>query len=1239
MSAEAADRVAADRVAADRVAADHEARRVAQRELRQPLAVEAGAGTGKTATLVARILAWCLDPGWERAAARLRDRPAPLDSGREDDERIAAAVARGVVAITFTEAAATEMAERVARALATVRDGGLPVGMDPLGALPPEVAAARAAALLAVADELRVRTIHGFCRRLLADHPFAAGVHPAFTVDADGGTVAETVEETVAARLSAVYGDPGDADWLLLAGAGLGPRQIADALEALLAAAPPDDLLADDPTQPPRLAAVVAELRATVDALATLLAVRRPGPRARNAAAIASGLATLRRRLALGQPRAADLADWLSRYLPPPLRDHLAAWSRGVAVNAEETRSLGPAMPRLRPLAARLLRLVVHLEALDLPRLAALRRVLAPLHAELRETLRVRGVVGFGDLLRRAHALLAGDAAVRARVRRGIDQLLVDEFQDTDTLQCELVRLLALDGPPEERPGLFVVGDPKQSIYGWRSADLAAYEAMVTAIEAAGGRRLELTVSFRATKPLLAEVDRLLAPVMLRRPGLQPDFRSLVAARDATSANGTALVAAGRAPVEHWISWSRGDDLAAPEEGGARATAELEALAVAADLLELRRAGALRWGEAALLLRSTTDLDVYLGALREARIPFAVSRDRQYYRRREILDAVALVRAVLVPEDALALVTWLRSSAVGVPDAALVPLWSAGFPERVAELDGPDPRRLDELGELVRRVAADPPPGVPGLERLAGWEASLLHALECLATLRHDFATRPADVFVERLRRLTLFEAIEAARYLGAYRVANLERFFGELLAALTADPADRHRVLRRLRERVAQGYEAEEAQPGDVADDAVQVMTIHRAKGLEFAHVYLLQSHKESRPETRARDLAAVAIGAVEGRWEYRILGLATPGAWRLEERREEVAAAERVRTLYVAVTRAAERLVVVGRPPLDGAPPAPADAASHLDLVRHRREAPSLAELRRQWRAGQVRRVAGGVAWVLPGLVDPRPAPWEERRRVVLPPADQLAALGGRRDRDAANAAARSARAFAAPASRAAGADEATPGEASLDALLDAGLADLWPRDEEDPAVLAGAALHRVLESWDLAADPAAELERQRGLLPRWVDAAAGTGASAAAHERARLLFARLTGGELLRRFLAARDRVVARELPVILAAAPECDTGGGPLAFSTGVVDLLLRDDPGELVVVDYKAGLRRAHADAEATWRRQGALYVAAVAAGLGLPRLPRFEVWLVAEDRVVEVSDLAPPEVVSPPGLW
>jgi ATP-dependent exoDNAse (exonuclease V) beta subunit len=205
---------------------DAGSRRLAQTEFARPLLLEAGAGTGKTTVLVARIVAWLMGPGWERTERMLREEARSRGSDREPaGDRIAGEVLRRVVAITFTEAAAAEMASRVAEALVAIRRGELPMGLAP-EVLPAdaEESAARAGALVASLDQLVVRTIHAYCRRLLVAHSLEAGLHPRFEVDADEHLLEGIAREVVEAKLAEAYGEPLDVDYLALSSRDLGLR-------------------------------------------------------------------------------------------------------------------------------------------------------------------------------------------------------------------------------------------------------------------------------------------------------------------------------------------------------------------------------------------------------------------------------------------------------------------------------------------------------------------------------------------------------------------------------------------------------------------------------------------------------------------------------------------------------------------------------------------------------------------------------------------------------------------------------------------------------------------------------------------------------------------------------------------------------------------------------------------------------------------------------------------------------
>jgi ATP-dependent exoDNAse (exonuclease V) beta subunit len=419
------------------------------------------------------------------------------------------------------------------------------------------------------------------------------------------------------------------------------------------------------------------------------------------------------------------------------------------------------------------------------------------------------------------------------------------------------------------------------------------------------------------------------------------------------------------------------------------------------------------------------------------------------------------------------------------------------------------------------------------------------------------------------------------------------------------------------------------------------------------------------------------------EGGGEYRLLGAATPGFDLAEERRLEVEAAERVRTLYVAMTRAKDRLVLAGDWPRQPRKPAVPDpgrsleqARSHLQLLAWRAACP---DLQRLWLAGGDGCLdQDGVAWRFPALRGGRLAADAEAigamgaagaiaataaiagtaAAVVAGAADDAAGTAGGASLAApaevasqaallafrrAAAAARMARPYGAAASEEAHAQlrEAVAAGEAEERGADADTAAAGRSNRRRAAALAagreaamasGAALHRALELWDLAAEPAREAERQRALLPAYLSAVAAAEDVARALPRSRRLLERFVAGGLAARLRGLAGRVLARELPVLLAPGPEPpgDAGGtaAAVAFVSGTVDLLYRDPgSGELVIADYKtddvsgAELERR----TAIYASQGAAYVRAVQSALGLAAPPRFELWFVHAGEVVAAA--------------
>lgn len=1160
---------------------DRLARSLAQREFERPVVLEAGAGTGKTACLVARIVGWVLGPGWERAQAR----------GAERDERIAADLLSRVAAITFTEAAAAEMGERVGLALEAIAQGSLPVGVED-EALPPDadLRARRATALRGVLDQLRVQTIHAFCRRILAEHPVEAGLHPRFTVDADGTEQAATVRGVLEDALPALFSD--SEELLALVRAGHGVSKLEETLLFLLEQGVTEDALRVDPFD-------AAAVDALFDRLAAPLAdfvacdggrLASLGSRARKVSATADALAALAEALPTLR---GDLDELRSRVSTIDVAAVKKWGKREFGVKGAEL--LGDDRDRLGAAAERLLPSLAHVQRLDPELLRAALRLVAPLHAEVRRRLRARGVQTFGGLLADTRELLRDDAMVRGLTQRSLDQILVDEFQDTDPVQCDIVRALALDGPRSTRPGLFLVGDPKQSIYGWRRADLAAYESFVDEVLADGGVRASLVVNYRSTPRVLDEVARLFRPTLVAEPGVQPGFEVLLPAEGATDVE----VPEGRAPIEYWVNWAWDPEERAPARTRSEDGNAIEAVRVAEDLALLGSAG-VAWREMALLFRAGTGIEPVLQELRRRGVPFAVEGDRSYYERREVVEATALLRCILDPNDHVALVSVLRSQLVGVPDAALLPLWRADFPARAGALHGAGDAQEEEIAALVAAAGAGLPAEVPGLGRIDGWEKSLSATLRALGLLRESFGRDPADVFIETLRELTLLEAVEASRYLGAYRLANLDRFFRDLRTALQEGEGDPEAVLQQLRRDVAERREREEGRPREAIADAVQVMTIHKAKGLDFDHVYLLQMQHGRAAGANPR------AERVDGRVEFELFGVPTLGYDRVAAQRDAVERAETVRTLYVAATRARHRLVLSGVHRERASRPSP---NTHVELVEARESGlPDLLAEAARCDAGNAGhefefvdarfvftalRPSAGVVLTREGepQLDPRRVEHDMQRLID-------------RRREAA-------------------AVEARPTHATMSELDEPepeALSDLAEGDAR-VAAEAGTRVHAVLEHLDLAGDVREEVARAREALGERVARQVPPVLVDGVVRRADAVLSRFAQGELAARLAAIAPHVVARELDVFLP--PSAD---GPVGFVAGAIDLLYRDpDDGGFVVADYKTDRTQGddeRAEKAARYAAQGEKYVAAVQEALQLPTAPRFELWFLDADEIV-----------------
>jgi len=472
----------------------------------------------------------------------------------------------------------------------------------------------------------------------------------------------------------------------------------------------------------------------------------------------------------------------------------------------------------------------------------------------------------FEDLQLVARDLLRSDGAIREREQLRFRSIMVDEFQDTNRLQTEVIDLVA--GGAEKE--LFTVGDEFQSIYGFRHADVKVFRER----REAAGEVLPLTLNYRSRPEVLAAVNHLFDAEF--GEGYQP----LAAASEFPDP------VFGH-PVELLVT-----DKAAYRDSGVH-WRRAEAESVARRVRELVDQGAATPGEIVLLFAAGTDAEWYEEELRRVGLPTIRALGRGYYGQQQVVDLLAYLRLLHNRYDDEALATVLASPFVGVSNDALVlvrrnasrrPLFSGIERTLPAGLSEEDARLLLAFKQRYERLAA----------------ASVRLSLERLCEQvvgEHDYDLAVLAQWDGRRRYANLRKLMRLARSYEELRGPDVEGF------------------VRFVREQEAVGARELEAVAEEEGADAVRLLTIHAAKGLEFKVVVVADAGRD-RGAPSADEILALA----DGRFGFRVVHPATAkrepvfGYEAVKEARAEEERAERLRLYYVAMTRAVDRLIVSG-------------------------------------------------------------------------------------------------------------------------------------------------------------------------------------------------------------------------------------------------------------------------------------------------------------------------------------
>ncbi|MDX2199795.1 MAG: UvrD-helicase domain-containing protein [Phycisphaerae bacterium] len=849
--------------------------------------VSASAGTGKTSVLSQRVLHLLCDARPTTALDRM-------------------------LIVTFTRAAAAELRERIAEMIARRIEALSGRGDAASAALRRSLRAQEA-----LLDKAEIGTIDSWCFRVLREHFAAAGVDPASRIlpPADAAILRRDERQ----RLN---------DWLHVADDPLAvaAREWIDALPR-----PTEEPLGDLVEQLSRFREQLPDPAAWTAAVLAKSGFGSNGAervtliQAEARAILRDALATTLREQAEGLADHPDFSEYVSQ-----LREWLTALERGdglkivaQSIGATKPGGLGPSPGPSRRLFDRLfqrrLREAFAEEEIDrilqyapgaARRLETLIRLTDRYDEALRRAKQRRAAWEFGDVLQLTYRLLTtANSPVAAALRERYEHVLVDEYQDTSRLQAELFRAIARKSPGNR----FLVGDVKQSIYGFRRADPAGFASVAAELAQSPerGRVYPLTDSFRTHADLLAPLNRLFATLF--HPtfgGLEYDTSHHLTSGLSPLPNPTLDVSPRVAIHVLPERGQRDDDEEAETEDAELERIELEARVAAERIRALLASGAmvrdrdasgaaalrpLETGDVAILLRSAhVQAAQVAGMLRAEGLAAVAGAGDHLMRCLEVRDVVAALRLTLNRRDDLSLAAYLRGPLVGMDEAALLSIRSAfphgAFVDAVSAFaeTGPD----GETRTLLRA----------GLRRIDEWRIAnrARSASEMIRTIRADAG---GDLFAlaqpDGRNRLSQLEA------LSSFADETPQAGVSEFLERLTA----------------LSDSEQLKISPATEKSDAVRVLTIHAAKGLEWPAVFLLGAGASFDRRPQAGDLrlhetlgAALTTADVPTRakWKHPLFDV-------IRRHQQHADREEELRIFYVAATRARERLEIIGHASAD--------------------------------------------------------------------------------------------------------------------------------------------------------------------------------------------------------------------------------------------------------------------------------------------------------------------------------
>ncbi|TCS94917.1 UvrD-helicase domain-containing protein [Hazenella coriacea] len=812
--------------------------------------VTAGAGSGKTRVLVERYLHIC------------------------EKHHLQPHILEQTVAITFTEKAATEMKERI-------RNGLLSRYQTEMEVDQPE---AEAWYLLATElDRARIMTIHSFCKQILQRYPIEAGVYPDFTILEDFES-RWLLKEAVQVTLRELFLKQSLPDsqwsqlerWLVGVGMNAAIQHFTQVyLELSTHGWTPEDLkqitiqhlkeAEEDLTNREREHVQIQEsIFQCVDFLCQVKKKLKKVPPFRE--------------------RWSDLREqWDQRTTLPEQMALLEALcgSDGVGGNWGRDSEIKETIGRCKELCGEYLKDLHGRYFLqdEHELLEALFDVIAQIHQRYLQSKQKQGGVDFDELQWRVCQLLENHDEIRQEIQQRIKYLMVDEYQDTNDLQKRMIDLITKDEQGRAAPGKrFVVGDPKQSIYRFRGADVSMFHQTLSEITDEGGQPVELNQNFRSHPALIDFYNRLFQQLMSSESA-SPNYFVEIKAREMKEQENLNSVV-------HFIAVPDPKEL--PEKANRH---EAEAILIAQQIQQLVEEGKGKYKDFAILFRAMTHVKTYEKEFNRWGIPFHVVKGRGFYDRQEVLDLLHFLRLLIDPDHRLSMVGVLRSPFCGLSDEALFQLvmqfqWQGSFQDWIknSEIREEEKRKLDQFAHFYSQAQE--------------WVGAL---------------TVPD--LMERLLEESGYLAVLWATARGKQSVANLKKLIRQAKGLKGFEAYSIHHYLERIDLLMEEQQIETEASVENEHSNSVKIMTIHQSKGLEFP-IVVVPDLSYSNP-LRMPDLKVdFSMGLVTSFKDEYGTKIEFERFRQAKEREQRLEWEESVRLFYVAATRAEQLLIFSGIP-----------------------------------------------------------------------------------------------------------------------------------------------------------------------------------------------------------------------------------------------------------------------------------------------------------------------------------